>query len=284
MNPIYVLTDLDGTLLHPDATLSKLSREVVTDAIRDGHVISYATARSYISSHAVAGEIHWRHPVVLYNGALLFDPVAKVKLDGAFLNTGITNQLIAFGKSFGLCPLLFALDHRDAERVLHEPLRRSGDQQFRASRPGDPRFQELDELQCPDDFQTLILTYIGHFEELKPLYEAVKGKHADQVHIHMMPDGYLQDHYFLELSHPEANKRHGLRMWAKQVGCEPEQIIVFGDNLNDIGLFEAGGTKIAVGNAQPGLKAMADRIIEANSEDGVARYLQEVLEGVKETG
>lgn len=279
MKTIYVVTDLDGTLLRPDATLSDLTTEVITELLDTGHVISYATARSWISSQAVVGTITWQHPVVLYNGALLYDPVGGVKLDGAFLDAGLANELIAFGKAYGLCPLLFALDEQDVERVLHEPLVRSGDLQFKASRPQDPRFREINALHCPDGFQTLLLTYIGLYEELAPLHEVLKRTYGEQIHIHMMPDGYLRDQYFLELSDPQANKSSGLNMWARNVGCLSEEVIVFGDNLNDIGLFEAGGTRIAVGNAQPELKAIADQVIEANTEDGVARYLRSLMRG-----
>lgn len=279
MDKLYMLTDLDGTLLRPDATLSELTVETVTRAIRSGHVISYATARSYTSSQAVADRVPWQHPIVLYNGALLYDPVTASKLDGAFLRPAMTNDLIAFGKTFGLCPLLFALDEHDTERVLHEPLTRTGDRQFRASRHQDPRFRETVALRCPENFQTMMLTYIGMYEELEPLYEAVKQQYGERVHVHFMPDGYLKDHYFLEISDPDANKSSGLLMWARHVGCRPEQVTVFGDNLNDIGLFRAGGTRLAVANAQPGLKALADEVIEANTDDGVARYILRRLNG-----
>lgn len=273
MSVYYALTDLDGTLLYPDATVSSYTREVITQLLEQGHVVSYATARSYTSSQAVVGSIPWKHPLVLYNGALLFDPVAKRKLGGAFLDSALTNELLKLGRSFGHCPLLFALDEQDQERVLHEPLVRSGYQQFIASRPNDSRFRELPELICPDNAQTLILTYIGRHDELIPLLEAVKRNYEDSVHIHFMPDAYIADHYFLEISHPKANKRNGLLLWAQSVGCQPEAVIAFGDNLNDLGLLEAAGIKVAVGNAQPKLKELADYVIETNKEDGVAKFL-----------
>ncbi|MDF2961858.1 MAG: sugar/pyridoxal phosphate phosphatase YigL [Paenibacillus sp.] len=273
MGTLYVLTDLDGTLLLPDATVSPFTQKAITQLLDQGHVVSYATARSYTSSLAAAGSIPWKHPLVLYNGALLYDPVAKKKLGGAFLDNSLTNELLVTGRSFGHCPLLFALDEDDTERVLHEPLVHSGYQQFAASRPNDKRFRELTALTCPETAQTLILTYIGHRDELLPLLEAVGSLYAGRVHVHFMPDAYIADHYFLEISHPMANKREGLKMWADSVGCKPEEVLAFGDNLNDLGLLEAAGTKVAVDNAQQKLKDMADLIIGANSEDGVAKYL-----------
>ncbi|MEK3917398.1 HAD hydrolase family protein [Paenibacillus sp. FSL H7-0331] len=273
MKPIYVLTDLDGTLLQPDATLSSYTIEVLTEALEQGHRISYATARSYTSSHAVVGQIPWKYPMVLYNGALLYDPVDGKVLDGVFMDLGLTNQLIQFGKLHGQCPLLFGLDEDGSERVLHESLAGVGYKQFVSSRPDDARFREIPELRCPDDIQTLLLTYIGHYDEMVPLMEAVRAAYGERIQIHFMADTYITDHYFLEFSHVDVNKGNGLRMWAKSVGCQTEDIIAIGDNLNDISLLEAAGKKLAVSNAKLELQAVADEIIEANSENGVAKYL-----------
>ncbi|ULL15633.1 haloacid dehalogenase [Paenibacillus sp. H1-7] len=275
MNKHYLVTDLDGTLLQPDASLSPFAVDVVKEALGKGMVISYATARSYISSNSVAGAIPWKHPLLLYNGALLFDPLERRVLDGAFLDSDITNDLIRYAKSgYLLCPLLFALDDMDNEKVLHEPFIRSGERQFAASRPNDKRFHELMELACPGSYRTLLLTFIGTIDELQPLADCIQRDYGERVHLHLMPDAYIENHYFLEISHANANKRDGLLLWAKHVGCKPEDIVVFGDNLNDIGLFQAAGKKIAVANAQPQLKTLADEVIAANSDDGVARFIQ----------
>lgn len=277
MKPYYLVTDLDGTLLRPNAVLSPFAKEVVHHALEQGIFISYATARSYKSSMDVVGDIDWRYPLILYNGALLFDPIKKELLEGAFLSPALTDEVIRLGQAFGLSPLWFALDERNEERVLHRPLQRTGDLQFVASRPNDSRFREVSELLYSDQHHTLILTFIGLKAELEPLMNAIRTKFQGEVHLHFMPDNYIADHYFLEVSHPQANKRDGLLMWAKHMGCSPKDIIVFGDNMNDIGMFEAAGTAMAVANAQPELRAIADDMVESNAQDGVAYFIQGLL-------
>jgi hydroxymethylpyrimidine pyrophosphatase-like HAD family hydrolase len=74
-----------GTLLRNNASLSKFTIEIMTQALNEGKVISYSTARSYISSNAVVSAIPWKYPLVLYNGALIFDPIDKKVIDGFFL-------------------------------------------------------------------------------------------------------------------------------------------------------------------------------------------------------
>ncbi|KRE93296.1 haloacid dehalogenase [Paenibacillus sp. Soil766] len=273
MNINYFLTDLDGTLLNSHAKPSDYTISVITSALERGMVISYATARSYQSSQAVVSAIPWRYPLVLYNGAMLFDPVEKRVLGGRWLDCELSNTIIQLGKSFGITPLLFALDDQDNERVHHEKLVRSGDLQFRASRPNDPRFQEVDEVCSTAALRTLILTYIGLVEELLPLKTAVQEVMGSEVHVHLMKDNYIAGHYFLEFSHPEANKQMGLRLWAELVGCTSDDVTVFGDNLNDTGMFLEAGRKIAVANAHPEIVQLADEIVVSNDENGVAVYI-----------
>ncbi|MEX1030667.1 MAG: HAD hydrolase family protein [Paenibacillaceae bacterium] len=275
MEPAYYLTDLDGTLLQSDATLSSFTIHTLTEAIKNGTIISYATARSYTSSIHAVGEIPWKHPLVLYNGALLYDPVEQKVLDGHWLNNRITNDIIEFGRSYNILPLLFCLDSNDVEKVLHERLHRGGDVQFYNSRPNDPRFREVEQLNCPDTHRTLIITYIGLLDELEKIHTYISGIFKNQVHSHLMKDQYIPDHYFLEFSHAMANKQEGLYLWSKLVGCEVTEVTVFGDNLNDIGLFRAAGKKIAVSNAHPQILEMADQVVESNNDDGVARYLSD---------
>lgn len=269
------LTDLDGTLLRSDASLSTYTIETITELLHGGVPISFATARSYLSSVKVASAIPWTHPLVLYNGALLYDPVARSVLDGYWLDAAASNRVIRLGRDFGVIPLLFALTPGDDEAVLHEPLVRTGDRQFYASRPNDPRFRELRELVCPPDYKTLILTFIGTLEELEPLRAELHRQFGSAIHMHLLEDIYLKPSYFLEVSHAKANKKEGLCLWAQRMSIEPCDITVFGDNLNDLGMFEAAGTGMAVKRAHDRLKAIASGEIASNDEDAVARYIWE---------
>jgi Cof subfamily protein (haloacid dehalogenase superfamily) len=278
MEKLYILSDLDGTLLRSNSLLSDFSKDVFTAALGDGHVVSYATARSYASSQNLVSAIPWQFPIILYNGALILDPLTQATVGGAWLSHDITNEVISLGKSFDQVPFLFLLDENQHELVLHEPLRRVGEQGFYNSRPNDRRFHEIPLLQLNHlDKKVMIVTYIGIYEELKPFYDALKLRYGTDIYLHFTLDTYLQDQYFLEVSDPLANKGAATLKWAELVGCLPEQIIVFGDNLNDLGMFEVAGTTIAVSNARVELKEKAVFVITSNDEDGVSHYIQALL-------
>jgi 5-amino-6-(5-phospho-D-ribitylamino)uracil phosphatase len=278
MEKLYILSDLDGTLLRSNSTLSPFSKEVFTKAIGDGHVVSYATARSYTSSQTLVSAIPWQFPIILYNGALIIDPLTQKTVGGAWLSHDITNAVISLGKSFDQVPFLFLLDENQHELVLHEPLRRVGELGFFDSRPNDRRFHEIPLLQINHlDKKVMIVTYIGVYEDLKPFYDTLKLRYGTDIYLHFTLDTYLEDQYFLEVSDPLANKGAATLKWAELVGCLPKQVIVFGDNLNDLGMFEAGGKRFAVSNARPELQEKADSLIASNDEDGVAYYIEGLL-------
>ncbi|GFN30989.1 HAD hydrolase family protein [Paenibacillus xylaniclasticus] len=277
----YYVTDLDGTLLRSDASLSDYTVQVVNEALAEGIVISYATARSYRSSNRVTSQIHWRYPVVLYNGAMIVDPVSQQVLGGHWLDHDVTNDIVAIGRTLSLAPFLFSLDDNDQERVLHEKLSRYGDIAFHASRPGDPRFREVEKLISPPAYRTLMVTYIGLRDELEPLFHAISDRYGESAHIQFIPDGYIDKHYFLEISHPNANKEHGLALWCELVGCQREDVTVFGDNLNDIGMFKQAGRPFAVADAHPELKRMATDVIGSCNDDSVAKFIESELKGAR---
>lgn len=167
--------------------------------------------------------------------------------------------------------------------MLHEPLVRSGEVQFYNSRPGDRRFREVAALDCPEGYRTLIISYIGLFEELQPIRQAALERFGDKLQIHFMKDIYIEEHYFLEFSHPRGNKSEGLKLWARHMGVDTRNITVFGDHINDLGLFTAAGRRMAVQNARPELKALAHEVIASNNEDGVATYLEHTLKMTRES-
>lgn len=113
-------------------------------------------------------------------------------------------------------------------------------------------------------------TFIGDKTELDPLYERVReGGNWTCIY---QQDVYTPD-YWLELCPKDATKAKAARKLKERYGCE--RLVVFGDSLNDVSMFQAADEAYAVENAMEEVKALATGIISGNEEDGVARWLQE---------
>ncbi len=81
------------------------------------------------------------------------------------------------------------------------------------------------------------------------------------------------DYYWLEISDRKGNKKDALIFLKSYLNAD--KIISFGDNLNDLPMFEISDEKIAVSNAAVDLKKYSTKVIESNDNDGVALYLNE---------
>ena len=80
--------------------------------------------------------------------------------------------------------------------------------------------------------------------------------------------------YFLEFSNPEASKYCAVKFLQKYWGLNDDEILTIGDQNNDIALLEAGGIKVAMGNATEELKTVADYVTESVYDDGFVRAIE----------
>ncbi|HEY4406991.1 MAG TPA: Cof-type HAD-IIB family hydrolase [Xanthobacteraceae bacterium] len=86
--------------------------------------------------------------------------------------------------------------------------------------------------------------------------------------------------YYLDFTHPLANKGVAIAELAKRLGIPENEIAVIGDGGNDIAMFERGGLSIAMGNAGPQVQGAADFVTDPNSQDGFAKAIERyVLRG-----
>ena len=83
--------------------------------------------------------------------------------------------------------------------------------------------------------------------------------------------------YFLEVNPPLATKGHALSVCAEEMGFPLSQCMAFGDSLNDVSMLRAAGYGVCMGNGREDVKRMGFAVCGTNQEDGVARYIQQIL-------
>ena len=83
--------------------------------------------------------------------------------------------------------------------------------------------------------------------------------------------------YYLDVSHPTADKGHAARAFASHWGVPLDEVAVLGDMANDLPMFAVAGFAIAMGNATPEVKAKADVVTATNDEEGWARAIEKLV-------
>jgi len=269
MKSIY-MTDLDHTFLRSDQTLSDYSRRIWNDKSKE-HLLSIATARSYNKSLEFLSGFNLRAPMILLDGSMVVSP-QKELIDLKLVNKSLGDAIIDEGKQFHIYPFIIALkDMRLGESFLFPATLNWHQNRVLENYHNDPRMVECENIRAME--MNLKLVYFGEYELLSSLTNHLMEIFGKELEYKLAPEKYSKG-YFLTILHPQGDKAHALEKVAEYLGCEMSSFTVFGDSINDLGMFEKAGTAVAVQNALDEVKAKADIVLpHTNDEDGVAKFL-----------
>lgn len=264
MKTLYV-SDLDGTLLHSNEKTSDYTNTTINTLVNRGMLFSYATARSFQTSHKVTKGLDAKIPLIIYNGAMVVDNEDGTFLLKNFFHHDITDLLDDLFDNH-IFPIVYAFIDGE-EKFSYIPSKCTpGMSDFIDSRKNDNRAHPVDNVSDLSDGDVFYITCIDEKHKLEPLFEKYKNKY----HCVFQVDIYTQTQW-LEIMPKEASKANAVKQLQKYLDCD--NLVVFGDGKNDIDLFEIADESYAVENAVDDLKNIATAVIESNNEDGVAKWL-----------
>ena len=269
MKTLY-LSDLDGTLLRSDLTLSDHTCSVISQVVGMGMPFAFATARSRTTALKVTAGLDVPLPIIAYNGAFIVDTDSGEILHKQTFTPAEAREIYGCMCSFGLSPIVYRLfDGRERFSFYSDRVNRLT-MDFIESRGEDPR---RDPLSDGDDILAGELFYFNCIAEeraLRGAYEQLRDKYEVLYY-----DDIYSGERWLELMPRGATKASAALRLRDMLGCT--RIAAFGDSVNDIPLFEAADERYAVANADPRLKALADEVIPSNNDDGVALTLEKII-------
>jgi Cof subfamily protein (haloacid dehalogenase superfamily) len=268
------ISDLDGTLLRNDATLSPFARETLTRLLGEGLLFTVASARSQVSIRQILGELPLTLPVIEYNGAFLSDLRTGEHLMIRELPGEIVEEVHALGSERGLVPIVSSTDGRK-DRLSCQGVTNAGLDWYVAERIHfqDERFRSVPDVRPCLGERVMMLTYIDRREALDPLAEAIRARWDSAVMFDFYENRYSPGWHWLTVQDGRASKGEGLRALAEREGFSLEDTVVFGDALNDLPMLEVAGRSVAVANAVDEVRAAADEVIGTNEEDSVVKWI-----------
>ena len=272
MQPIYI-TDLDHTFLRSDLSISDFSADT-WNAKAHNAIMSVATARSFQKSQELLKKLHINAPMILLDGAIIITPERKL-IDLKTIGKEIGDAIVDVGLKFDIDPFVIGVKDKELNEAFLYP-RKLNDYQKDVLKgyKDDPRMQFNPQNLTME--QNLKIVYFGYEDQLHPLYEEIVKVFGSAIEAKLSPEKYGGG-YFLTLLHPQGDKAHALEKVMEYMERDAENITVFGDSVNDIGMFKLAGTAVAVSNALNEVKAVADVVLpHSNDEDGVAKYLNNI--------
>jgi Cof subfamily protein (haloacid dehalogenase superfamily) len=276
--PIYV-SDLDGTLLKSDGTLSEYSREALTELLSAGVHFAVASARAWGEIVPVLGDLPLELPVICINGAYLTDYKTGQHLVINHLANDFANTLYGHILDHHLLP--FIVTHNGTEDCLYwEELKNEQMQWYHdiLHVHNDKRIRRTEDLNHALAEKVIAFAVMGPPEHVRDLSEFLAETYPGLLENFLFENPYSPGHWWLTIHDQKACKSKVIKTLVEMTGHQLENLTVFGDHINDIKMFQLAGRAVAVANAEPEVKNHADEIIGSNEDDAVVKYiLQDVL-------
>ena len=262
--PRLVATDLDGTLLHSDGTVTERTRQVLAALEERGITVVFVTGRPVRWMETLWHHVGDHGLAVCSNGGIVYDVpgrrVAQARTIPRAVGLEVADLLRA-----AVPGTTFAVERADG--FGHEPAFEA-----RADRvPGhEPLVAPLPELLEGD----AVVKMLARHDRLAPedYWSRVEAAVGHAVTTTWSSVGAL-----VEMSAAGVTKASTLALLCAELGIERDEVVAFGDMPNDVAMLEWAGTAYAMENGHPLAKAAADRVAPRHDDDGVAQVLQQLF-------
>ncbi|MDQ8042801.1 HAD family hydrolase [Cellulosimicrobium sp. XJ-DQ-B-000] len=290
--PRVVATDLDGTLLRSDGTVSERTRSALRAAEHAGVEVVFVTARPPRWLGALADVVGGHGHVICLGGAAVWDLATASPLDVCGftdseastlvedLRAAVPGVALAFERVDGptFDPGFRSTPDDDADVVAVVETTLGHD-----DAPGDAGRQPVGKILARDPAvpvedapatQPVVVADVQTTAQ-ETFFARVRDAVGDRAHL-----AYSGAAGLAELLAPTVTKDAALARWCARLGVEPRDVWAFGDMPNDLPMLRWAGRSFAVANAHPDVLATATDRTVSNDDDGVARVLLDAVEAL----
>lgn len=262
-----IVSDLDGTLLRDDHTLSEYTKAVIHKVSEQGIDFMLATGRIFGGARHYAKELNLNTPILACNGALIKESAGK-------LLYGKPIREETLGEIFRMLT--------DRNYYFHC----YGEESFYTKKLGNylTSFYAFDN-KLPEERFPMVeidpMELIGKDSIFKVLAKCEGDEQRKEL------NGSLSEiagtsvtvswHNTFDICADQVSKASAIERYAKKKGIRPSEIICFGDNYNDIDMLQYAGLGVAVENGVMEIKEAADYVTGNNNEDGVAKAIEKFV-------
>ena len=250
-----VVADVDGTLVTPDKILTPRARAVVRTIVEAGIGFTITSGRPPLGMNTLIEELQLQAPITAFNGGLVVRPDLSVIRE--HLVPSETAQAIIAMLTKGRLDVWVYGDRDWYVRSRHGPHDR---EEWTVKFPPTvvPRYEGL-----LDRVVKIVGVSDDHEVMARSVTEVQRqfGQHVSAA---------LSQPYYLDVTHPKANKGEVISALSALLGIPSAQIATIGDMPNDVFMFKQSGLSIAMGNASPDVRRAATFVTAPNTEEGFA--------------
>lgn len=256
-----VLADVDGTLLTSEKVLTARATEAVRALAAAGIGFAITSGRPPRGMAMLTAPLGLQTPIAGFNGGVFVHPDLSV-IESHTLDPATATETVSLILDHGMDAWVYTVDEwlirrRDAPHVAREA-----------------RTVKFDAKVVPsftDEHLAHAIKIVGISDDLK-LVAACET--LAQKTLGKMASAARSQPYYLDVTHPQANKGAVVGTLSKLLNIHPAQIATMGDMPNDVLMFRASGFSIAMGNASDAIKAQASAVTDSNEAEGFANAIE----------
>jgi Cof subfamily protein (haloacid dehalogenase superfamily) len=260
-----VLSDVDGTLVRSDKSLTERSIAAVHELHAAGIAFAVTSGRPPRGMSMLVEPLALASPIAAFNGGLIVEPDLSV-VEDRVVPDGLVARVVALLESFELSAWLY----RGSEWLVVDAdgphvEREAQTVQF------DPTV-----VESFDGLESDIAKIVGVSDDhgaVAAAATAAADEFGDRV------SSSRSQPYYLDITHPLANKGAVARFLSARYSIPPEEIATLGDMPNDVLMFAHSGLSIAMGNADREVQRAARHVTTSNDDDGFANAVERFILG-----
>jgi Cof subfamily protein (haloacid dehalogenase superfamily) len=272
-----IAIDLDGTLLSPKGLVTQRTRQAVQSVLAAGLRVCFATGRNFTESRSILRDVDHLDAAVFVGGAMVIDARSGITLQRTLMDGDLARQLCGFFEARDQAVLAL----QDTTSAGIDYLISQGKPINDATRiwmdVTSATMNWAADLAVHSHEHTIRVGLVAPAEQTHRLQRELREAFGARIVSHsIIVPAYGVE--VLEVFDPAVNKWEGILHVARRHGIEAGEIIAVGDDVNDIPMVKNAGLGIAMGNAHADLVAVAKKQIGHNRDDGLAQFLEEMLE------
>ncbi len=269
-----VVFDLDGTLLDDDGNVSAETAGLVKQLSAMNVKFSIATGRLLSAVTEIADQLEIKIPLITLDGTLIQRYPAGESIFQKHLPEKYVHRALKLADQY---LLKIVLCHPSAVYFTEENVHEA----FMKTKLG-AKFQKVASYENYSDDTLEVLIAGDYFDNMKHVSKLMTFPHTFGVKRSLYKSNQMGGTYMLEIRRMGCSKGEGMKKLLKHLKIKPSRTAVIGDWYNDKSLFETGALKVAMSNAVPDLKRIADVVTKKdNNEGGVAEFLKMLLQAKK---
>jgi Cof subfamily protein (haloacid dehalogenase superfamily) len=272
-----IAIDLDGTLLASDGSVPQRAKAAIHSALGAGLLVCFATGRNWTESRSILDTVAHHATAVFVSGAMVMDTRHEVTLHRTMMAPDLAREVCAVLEELGHSALALQDTHKTGGIDYLATAGKAPNEAERLWREVTQTVvQEVPSLATWPHDHTIRIGIVAPPQEVAEALRQLTDRFGERIVSHSIRvPAYGVD--VMEVFDPAVNKWQGILHVARMHGVAEHEIVAIGDDVNDLPMIRQAGLGVAMGNARDEVKAVAQRVIGRNDEDGLATFLEQLV-------